>query len=76
MTQAQIDERKAELKKQIVLLRDDMIWNEEKMGILLQINKLQHENKTLREKIYQLSKEVEEQKNKLQQLHTEAAIRA
>ena len=46
------------------------------MGILLQINKLQHENKTLREKIYQLSKEVEEQKNKLQQLHTEAAIRA
>lgn len=76
MTQAQIDERKAELKKQIVLLRDDMIWNEEKMGILLQINKLRHENKTLREKIYQLSKEVEEQKNKLQQLHTEAAIRA
>ena len=53
-----------------------MIWNEEKMGILLQINKLRHENKTLREKIYQLSKEVEEQKNKLQQLHTEAAIRA
>ena len=76
MTQEQIEERKAELKKQIVLLRDDMIWNEEKMGILLQINKLQHENKTLREKIYQLSKEVEEQKNKLQQLHTEAAIRA
>lgn len=76
MTQEQIDERKAELKKQIVLLRDDMIWNEEKMGILLQINKLQHENKTLREKIYQLSKELEEQKNQLQQLHTEAAIRA
>jgi len=76
MTQQQIKERQRELKQQIILLKDDMTWNEEKMGILLQVSRLQHENKKLREKLYMLNQEVEKQKRDLENIHTEAAIRA
>jgi regulator of replication initiation timing len=75
MTREQIQERQAELRQQVVLLKDDVVWDEEKVDILKEVSRLRYENKNLREKLYILTKEVESQKNALENLHTEAAIR-